>query len=140
MIKTIGSKFRRALHFDFHTSPGIENILQNFDAEHFAEQMANAHIEYVNVAARCNMGYSYYNTQVGKKYPGLGDRDMLDELEDIYDEKRLRNLAVILNGTYSSQGRYSYKYGYRYSYGYGYGYGYGYNYHYHNESKKSKRS
>jgi len=80
MIKTIGSKFRRALHFDFHTSPGIENILQNFDAEHFAEQMANAHIEYVNVAARCNMGYSYYNTQVGKKYPGLGDRDMLDEI------------------------------------------------------------
>lgn len=71
---------------------------------------------------------------------GLLDRDMLDELEDIYDEKRLRNLAVILNGTYSSQGRYSYKYGYRYSYGYGYGYGYGYNYHYHNESKKSKRS
>lgn len=80
MIKTVGPKFNRALHFDFHTSPGVENILKNFNAEHFAEQMAEAHIEYVNVAARCNMGYSYYNTKVGKKYPGLGDRDILDEI------------------------------------------------------------
>ena len=71
---------------------------------------------------------------------GLLERDMLNELEDIYDEKRLRNLSVILNGTYSSQGRYSYKYGYRSSYSYGYGYGYGYNYHYHNGNKKGKKS
>lgn len=58
---------------------------------------------------------------------GLLNRDMLYELEDIYDEKRLKNMAVILNGTYSNQGRYGYRYGY--SYGYGYGYGYGYHYH-----------
>lgn len=80
MIKTIGPKFRRALHFDFHTSPGVEHIFGNFDAEHFADQLAEAHIEYVNLAARCNMGYSYYNTKVGKKYPGLGDRDVLSEM------------------------------------------------------------
>lgn len=80
MIKTVGQKFRRALHFDFHTSPGIENILENFDADHFAEQMADSHVEYVNLAARCNMGFSYYNTRVGKKYPGLGDRDVFDEM------------------------------------------------------------
>lgn len=80
MIKTVGRKFRRALHFDFHTSPGIENILENFDAEHFAKQMADSHVEYVNLAARCNMGFSYYNTKVGKKYPGLGNRDVFDEM------------------------------------------------------------
>lgn len=61
---------------------------------------------------------------------GLLNRDMLYELEDMYEEKRLKNMAIILNGTYSSQGRYGYRYGY--SYGYGYGYGYGYNY----QSKK----
>lgn len=55
---------------------------------------------------------------------GLLDRDMLYELEEIYDEKRLRNISLILNGTYASQGRYGYRYGYSYSYGYGYGYGY----------------
>ena len=57
---------------------------------------------------------------------GLLDRDMLYELEEIYEEKRLRNISLILNGTYASQGRYGYRYGYSYSYGYGYGYGYGY--------------
>ena len=62
MKEVIGKKFRRALHFDFHTSPGVDNILGNFDAEKFAEQLNTAHIEYINVAARCNMGYSYYKT------------------------------------------------------------------------------
>jgi capsular exopolysaccharide synthesis family protein len=57
---------------------------------------------------------------------GLLDRAMLYELEDIYKEKRLKGLAMILNGTYTSQGRYGHRYGYSYSYGYGYGYGYGY--------------
>lgn len=55
---------------------------------------------------------------------GLLDRDMLYELEEIYEEKRLRNISLILNGTYANQGRYGYRYGYSYSYGYGYGYGY----------------
>ncbi len=57
---------------------------------------------------------------------GLLDRDMLYELEEIYKEKRLKNLSMILNGTYTSQGHYGRRYGYSYSYGYGYGYGYGY--------------
>ena len=79
MIKTTGKPFRRAHHFDFHTSPGVHNILENFDADRFAGQLEAAHIEYVNLAARCNMGYSYYNTKVGKKYAGLGERDPLLE-------------------------------------------------------------
>ncbi len=68
------------MHFDFHTSPGIENILGNFDAEGFAQQLSTAHIEYINMAARCNMGFSYYNTKVGKKYPGLDSRDAFGEI------------------------------------------------------------
>ena len=79
MLKTVGQKFRRALHFDFHTAPGIPNLFANFDAERFADQLADAHVEYVNFTARCNMGFSYYNTKVGKKYAGLRDRDPLLE-------------------------------------------------------------
>lgn len=82
MVKTIGKNFNRALHFDFHTPPGVENIFGNFEAERFAEQLRDAHIEYVNITARCNMGFSYYNTKVGKKYPGLGARDPLREILD----------------------------------------------------------
>ena len=42
---------------------------------------------------------------------------MLQELEDIYEKKRFKNLSAILNGTESGAGRYGYKYGYRYGYG-----------------------
>ena len=45
MLQTIGPKFRRALHYDFHTSPGVKNIFGNFDAEKFAQQLADANIE-----------------------------------------------------------------------------------------------
>ena len=95
MIKTVGPKFRRAFHFDFHTSPGVKDIFGNFDAEHFADQLASAHIEYVNVAARCNMGYSYYNTKVGKKYAGLGDRDVLREMIDACHKRGIAVTAYL---------------------------------------------
>ncbi len=91
MVKTVGKKFGRAIHYDFHTSPGVDNIFGNFDAEKFADQLEKAHIEYANVTARCNMGYSYYNTKIGKKYPGLGDRDPLKEMIDACHK---RNIGV----------------------------------------------
>lgn len=54
---------------------------------------------------------------------GLLERSMLPELQRIYDEKKYKNMAIILNGTAGSGGRYSYRYGYRYGYHYGYGSG-----------------
>lgn len=45
---------------------------------------------------------------------GKMDRRMLPEIEQLYREEKLKNMAVILNGTGSGIG-----------YGYGYGYGYG---------------
>lgn len=95
MIKTVGPKFGRAIHYDFHTSPGIPNIFGNFDADKFAEQLSAAHVDYINVAARCNMGYSYYNTKVGKKYPGLNDRDPLKEILDACHKKSIGVTAYI---------------------------------------------
>lgn len=95
MIKTVGKKFRRAIHYDFHTSPGIPHIFGNFDAEKFADQLAAAQVEYINMAARCNMGFSYYNTAVGKKYPGLGDRDPLQEMITACHRKEIGVTAYI---------------------------------------------
>ena len=54
---------------------------------------------------------------------GLLERSMLSELEKIYDEKKYKNMSLILNGTEGSDGRYGYCYGYRYGYGSGYHYG-----------------
>ena len=52
---------------------------------------------------------------------GLLERDMLPELQRAYDEKRYKNMAVILNGTDGGGSRYGYRYGYKYGYHYGYG-------------------
>lgn len=57
---------------------------------------------------------------------GLLERSMLGEMERIFEEKKFKNMAFILNGTTSSKGRYGYSHSYRYGYGYGYGYGYNY--------------
>ena len=56
---------------------------------------------------------------------GLLERSMLVELEKIYDEKKYKNMSMILNGTEESGGRYGYGYRYGYHYGYGSGYHYG---------------
>lgn len=57
---------------------------------------------------------------------GLLERSMLAELENIYNEKKYKNMSLILNGTEGSGGHYGYRYGYRYGYHYGYGSGYHY--------------
>ena len=57
---------------------------------------------------------------------GLLERSMLAELENIYNEKKYKNMSLILNGTEGSGGHYGYRYGYHYGYHYGYGSGYHY--------------
>jgi Mrp family chromosome partitioning ATPase len=66
---------------------------------------------------------------------GLLERSMLGELERIFEEKKFKNMATILNGTESSSSRYGYSHSYHYGYGYGYGYGYSYG----NNGKKSSK-
>lgn len=43
---------------------------------------------------------------------GLLERDMLPELQRYYDEKRFKNMALVLNGTEGGGSRYGYRYGY----------------------------
>ena len=51
---------------------------------------------------------------------GLLERDMLPELQRMYDGKRFKNMTLLLNGTEGGGNRYGYRYGYRYvQYGYG---------------------
>jgi len=54
---------------------------------------------------------------------GQMDRRQLPELERIYQENKLFNMAIVLNGLKPNTHRYGYSYGYGYG-GYGYGYGY----------------
>ena len=57
---------------------------------------------------------------------GLLERSMLNDLENLYKNKKFKNMALVLNGTEVSSGYGKYGHGYRYAYHYGYGYGYAY--------------
>lgn len=52
----------------------------------------------------------------------LLERSMLPVLETMYEERKLKNMSLILNGTQDSGTRYGYKYAYHYGYGNGYRY------------------
>lgn len=41
---------------------------------------------------------------------------LLSALETFYQKKRFKNLAIVLNGTESTGGRYGYRYGYSFGY------------------------
>lgn len=49
---------------------------------------------------------------------GLMDRRLLPEVETLYQERKFKSMAVLLNGTFYNSNRYGYhKYGYSYGYG-----------------------
>ena len=56
---------------------------------------------------------------------GRLDRRQLPDIERLYADHKLRNMAVVLNGVEHGGHGYGYGYGYYGRYGYGYGYGYG---------------
>lgn len=112
------------------------NPTELIGSKHFETLIAEMRERYDYIFIDCPPIDIVADTQIIEKYcdrtlfvirAGLLNRDMLVELQDIYDNKRFKSLAIILNGTHSGTGKYGYRYGY--SYGYGYGYGYGYHYH-----------
>ncbi len=70
---------------------------------------------------------------------GFIDKKFLLDLERASDEKKLKNLTILINDIKIGKKNYGYG-GYSYGYGYGYGdYGYGYGYGYGNNSDQKKK-
>ena len=61
----------RQVHLDFHTSPAIGGIGEEFNARHFAATMKRTHVNSVTVFAKCHHGHLYYNTSRPERHPGL---------------------------------------------------------------------
>ncbi|MFV0399152.1 MAG: beta-galactosidase trimerization domain-containing protein [Oscillospiraceae bacterium] len=70
---------RRAVHMDFHTMPDIPDFGRGFDADKFALTLEQARVDYITFFARCNIGYSYFDTQVGLPHP-FCDTNLLGEV------------------------------------------------------------
>lgn len=72
-------KLKRAVHLDFHTMPNVADFAENFDATRFARTLKEAKVDFVNVFAKCNIGFAYYPTAIGVPYPHMKG-DMLGEM------------------------------------------------------------
>ena len=94
-------RMRRAIHFDFHTMPGIYDFGERFDAAKFAETLADTGVEYVNVFARCNEGFAYYPTKVGVEYPGLKGDMLGDTVRECH--KRGIGVTAYMNASYDHE-------------------------------------
>lgn len=90
-------KLKRAVHFDFHTCPGIDDMACDFDAQKFAKTLKNANVGIINATAMCNMGFAYYPTKVGVKYPGL-EIDLFGEIVKACRKEGIRVIGYVSTG------------------------------------------
>ncbi len=81
---------KRAVHIDFHTMPGIYDFNREWDPAVFAQTLKDAHVEYINAFARCNIGFAYYPTKIGIPYPGMKG----DMFGDLLRECHKRDIGV----------------------------------------------
>jgi len=61
----------RQIHIDFHTSPLIPGVGESFDAEEFVRTLKEAHVNSINLFAKCHHGMYYYPTKIGTMHPEL---------------------------------------------------------------------
>jgi hypothetical protein len=79
----------RQVHLDFHTSEHCLDVGGKFDAETFAATLAEAHVNSINIFAKCHHGYSYYPTKVGTVHPTL----KIDLLGEMIEALHRRDIA-----------------------------------------------
>jgi hypothetical protein len=59
----------RQIHLDFHTSPDIHDVGIDFNPEAFIKTLKEAHVNGINIFAKCHHGMSYYKTNIGRQHP-----------------------------------------------------------------------
>jgi len=74
----------RQVHLDFHTSPLVEDVGVDFDAQKFAQTVHMGHVDSMTIFAKCHHGYSYYPTKVGTMHPHLAFDLMGQQIEALH--------------------------------------------------------
>jgi hypothetical protein len=79
----------RQIHLDFHTSEQIPDVGSEFSAEAFAATLHQAHVESINIFAKCHHGMSYYPSKVGPMHPSL-KFDLLGEMIEALHKRQIK--------------------------------------------------
>ena len=74
----------RQIHLDFHTGEFIPDVAADFSPEEFVAILKRAHVNSINIFAKCMHGYAYYDTQIAVRHPSL----KIDLLGDMLKELR----------------------------------------------------
>ena len=61
----------RQIHLDFHTSPLIPGIGEQFDADAFGRTLQDARVQHINLFGKCHHGWFYYPSALGAMHPNL---------------------------------------------------------------------
>lgn len=72
----------RQIHLDFHTSEHINGIGSNFSPENFEQALKEGCVDSITLFAKCHHGWSYHDTMVNTRHPGL-DFDLLSAQLDV---------------------------------------------------------
>ena len=78
----------RQIHLDFHTSEAIEGVCSEFDAEEFAQTLADAHVNSITLFSCGHHGNLYYDSKMFPEmvHPHLAHRDLLrEQAEPLYN-------------------------------------------------------
>jgi hypothetical protein len=84
----------RQVHLDFHTGERIPDVGAEFDPQAFLATLKRAHVNSINVFAKCMHGYAYYDTTIAVRHPSL-KRDLLGEMVGV-----LRPAGIAVNYYY----------------------------------------
>lgn len=79
----------RQIHLDFHTSPVINDVGCEFNAKDFVKTLKAAHVNSINIFAKCHHGMCYYPTRVGVMHPAL----KFDLLGTMIEELHANNIS-----------------------------------------------
>ena len=73
----------RQIHLDFHTSEQIVGIGSEFDADAWAQMLADAHVNSITCFARCHHGMIYYDTALNpeRRHPHLTRNLLAEQIE-----------------------------------------------------------
>lgn len=82
----------RQINLDFHTSPYIDNVAGDFDAEAFADRLERSHINSITCFARDHHGYLFYPSKrhPDMLHPHLKDPNLLLEEIDACHKRGIR--------------------------------------------------